>query len=192
MVGVRGHARTSFGICVAVLTLASAPGVAATTRCLTPDAGRVVGDVLAAGAVQRHLPGGFTIENVEIGGQAIALTVLDPEQVRYQLTLTVAPTGKAGPRRFVMAVGDGSRSPPRDVADALVAAAGVLEEAIPDSALADCASGADDPGGRAAGPGAPHALTASPALALASAGAELSRLSSSGCGTPIGHWTLTN
>ena len=174
MIGFRQQARMSSAICLTVLTLGSAPHVAATTRCLTPDTGRVLRDVLATGAVQRRLPSGFSIENVEIAGQAIALSVLDPEQVRYELTLRVAPAEKTGRRRFTFAIGDGSHPPPRAVGDALVAAAGILDDAIPDALLADCSSSADDPGGRAAGTEGTHALRLPPALALVSAVAEVS------------------
>src|SRR5207244_5738700 len=120
----RCRARVSPAICLTVLALASAPRVAATTRCLTPDTSRVLRDVLATGAVQRQLPSGFSIGNVEIAGQAIALSVLDPHQVSYEVTLRVAPTEDAGRRKFTFAIDDWSHPPPPDVRDALVAAAG--------------------------------------------------------------------
>jgi hypothetical protein len=165
-------------ICLTILTLAIAPRVSATTRCLTPDTGRVITDVLATGAVQRRLPNGVAIENVEIGGQEIALSVLDPQHVRYEVRLQVAPTtrraGKTGGRNFTFAIADTPNPPAQELADALFAAAGLLDDGIPDSLLVDCSSRAGDPGGRSGGPDASHALTLPPALALVSAVAEVS------------------
>jgi hypothetical protein len=173
---VRDHASVRLAICLAVLT--TAPAVAATMRCLTPDTSRVITDVLATGAVQRRLPNGFAIENVEIGGHGIALSVRDPQHARYEVTLQAAPAagraGNSGGRNFTFALPDTSTPPRRDIAEALFAAAELLDAAIPDSVLVDCSAGSGDPGGRAAGREASHALTLSPALALASAAAEAS------------------
>ncbi len=111
-------------------------------RCLTPSAERVLRETITQPAFRRVLEDALTLERVHMHDDQIELEVRDRTDHRYGITL-VLPESKRGEPD-----GTGSRFlfyfapapfplPPRTRA-ALVAAAAIVDRAIPDAALVQC------------------------------------------------------
>jgi hypothetical protein len=141
-------------------------------RCLSPDVGRVMQDLVDARKIQALLSSDLTLVKGKVGANQIELEVQDSAQHAYGIALAISGSRSGSPdgqgRNFLFYVDAPAGPPDPRVTQALLAVAALLDDAIPDTALVRC-SGADE-GGRADGRSEPHADRRYPrALALASA-----------------------
>lgn len=133
-------------------------------RCLTPEAGRAMSDLVAAGALAPVLGSDLTLARGDVRGDQIELVFHDQAQHSYSITLalpgakTGQPSGKGA--RFLFYVDPSPDMNPR-VVDTMLAAAALFDGAIPETALQRCA-GADAP---QADPRYPRAIALGSAVA---------------------------
>jgi hypothetical protein len=179
---------------VSVALLVGAHSAAAAT-CLTPEVGRVLSDLVAAGALQRALGDDLRLTGGNVGGNQIQLDIEDRAQRAYALVLAIPASRNGLPdgagRRFAYYL-DASPQPPQPAARAaLLAAAAIVDAAVPDTALQPCsqpetdaapkappaADSAVEPGMTSTSPNPPPSAHRVPrAFALAGAVAQLAAL----------------
>jgi hypothetical protein len=127
---------------VALLGGAPLAGGDVPARCLTPEVGRVLGDLVAAGGLQRALGTEFVVASGQIGGDRIELRIQDRDQVTYALALALPESTHDHPdgigRRFAFYVDTSSNPMGPSVKAALLAVAAIVDQAIPDTAFQQC------------------------------------------------------
>ena len=126
---------------VILLSGARAAPTAAASTCLTPEVGKILGEIVAGGGLQPVLRDKFTLQGTAISADHIELHIADQQHQVYTITLAV-PGSKPGTPD-----GEGSRfqfylttSPNDEAATALLAAATVFDRAIPAAMLEGCAA----------------------------------------------------
>jgi hypothetical protein len=116
-------------------------------RCLTPDAGRAMSDLVAAGALTEVLGDDLVLARGDVGGDRIELRFQDPQQRSHTITLALPgavsgqPDGKGA--RFLYYVSATADLTPA-IRSTMLAAAAVFDGGIPETALRRCA-GAEAP-----------------------------------------------
>ena len=113
-------------------------------RCLTPEAARVMSELVARGALRPVLGQEFTLERGDVRGSEIELEIRDGAGQSSSIVLTLA--GSSGGRadgqgrlfRFYLQSTASSRA-----AQALLEVAALFDQAIPDTALERCAGGGE-------------------------------------------------
>jgi hypothetical protein len=119
-------------------------------KCLTPDAGRTLTELVAAGRLQPVLPSDFTLVRGDIRADQIELEIRDQAQHSYGIALALAGSRGGTPdgqgRNFLFYLTPSPESPNERAAQALLAVAALFDEAIPDAAMQSC-SGKDAPRG---------------------------------------------
>lgn len=119
-------------------------------RCLTPEAGRTLTDLVAAGGLQPVLRSDFTLVRGDIRVDQIELEIRDQAQHSYGIALALAGSRGGAPdgqgRNFLFYLTPSPEPPNERARTALLAVAAVFDEAIPDTAIQSC-SGKDTPSG---------------------------------------------
>lgn len=122
-------------------------------RCLSPDVGRILQELVAAGALRSAL-GDFTFESGNIGIDRIELAIRDANPGTYAIVLELKdrraerPDGQGQRFSFFLVPPPGPSH--ASASRALLAAATLFDQAIPETALVRCA-GETDPNAAAAG-----------------------------------------
>jgi len=118
-------------------------------RCLTPDAGRALQALVAAGALQPVLANEFTLLRGDVGGDRIELEIEDAAHQPYGITLALPGTRSGTPdghgQRFLFYLKAPASPPSPRARAALLAVAALFDGAVPDSALAPCGGGDETP-----------------------------------------------
>jgi hypothetical protein len=118
---------------------------ALSAECLTPAAGRVLSDLIAAGRLEPVLQSELTFAKGAVGSQQIELEIRDQAQRPYGVTLALpgtkvgTPDGQGARFLFYLSASPGPPNP--RATRALLAAAVLFDGAIPDTALGRCAGG---------------------------------------------------
>lgn len=116
-------------------------------RCLTPDVGTAMSQVVASGALKPVLTSDLALTRGNVGGQEIEIQIEDSSHQAYTLTLALPgaradePAGRGTRFWFYLAPSNPTNARARD---ALLALAGLFDAAIPETALVAC-GGRDQP-----------------------------------------------
>ncbi len=152
-------------------------------RCLTPSTEVALRDAIAQTEFQRVLENGLRLENVLVQGDQIDLEVHDRTDQSYGITLVLPESKRGEPDatggRFLFYLAPAPAPVPPQTRAVLLAAAAIVDRAIPDTALVRCgqtqpseASASSTPSPQ--NPGQPPAEHRYPlVLALISAGVQI-------------------
>jgi lysophospholipase L1-like esterase len=133
-------------VCCELLFQAQPSAAQRALRCLTPAAEGALRDLNASGALQRALGSDLSLQELNIAGSQIELQVEDREHRRYGVTLAVAgSTADSEERsgRFKVSLTAPPGSEGTAVSKTLLAAASLVDDALPETALADCSGNVD-------------------------------------------------
>jgi hypothetical protein len=126
---------------VVLAGLAAAARAESTGRCLTPEVEQALGPFVGGGALSPVLGKEFRLTRGDIGGNQIELEIQDQAQHSYVLDLALPESRSAPPdgagRRFAYYLDAPAASNPGAKA-ALLAAASILDQAVPDTAIQPC------------------------------------------------------
>lgn len=143
--------RRSIAALACALTLVANSGAATPvpSQCLTPAAEPALKQLIASSAFRETLGSDRTLKDVRLSGAEIEMVVDDTDGTRYQIRLAAPGASSRAPagigRRFVFYLTSSSDQPDADAARALLSAAALADQAIPDSAFAACNTPRDTP-----------------------------------------------
>lgn len=149
------------------------PAAPAPAWCLPPALSKVFEDLVAAGALRQAFGDRFVLEGIDVRRDEIEVSIKDASAVRYAVTLALEegdrhrrPDDRG--RHFLFYLAASATPPSAPAKAALLAAASIVDNAIPENALQRCG------GDQSAAPTAPPLHQGYPlALALASAAAQI-------------------
>jgi hypothetical protein len=111
-------------------------------RCLTPAAEVALRDAIAQPAFRRALENGLGLERLLVQGDHIELEVRDRADRSYGVTLVLPESKRGEPDatggRFLFYLTPAAAPVPPEARAALLAAASIVDRAIPDAALVRC------------------------------------------------------
>lgn len=127
---------------VAVLAHASMAYAQGAARCLTPEAGAALRTVAESGALAGALGPRLRLAKLNIAGATVEIVVSDAAQREHGISLALpeadrgTPDGQGRQLWYYLAAPRGDRSP--DATRALLAAAALVDQALPPSAIVLC------------------------------------------------------
>lgn len=127
---------------LAIMCFSARAAGAQSSRCLTPEAGLALQRVVATGALHGVLGPKLKLQKLNVTGQHVELAVSDERQREHGITLAL-PNATSGPadgqgRQFSYHLTP-TADHPSEVANALLAAAALFDQAIPQTAIVSCA-----------------------------------------------------
>jgi len=169
--GARAGARICLAVGLAAMFL---PAEAADRKCLTPAAGQALSDLVASGKIQAALTSEFSFVGGDVRGRRIDVEIQDREKRSYAVTLALPPAEERGEprargRQFLFYLPPSASPPSPRATDALLAIAGLFDQAVPETALAPCPELDPSTTHRAAGERPPGEPRVPRAVALVSA-----------------------
>ena len=124
-------------------------------RCLTPSAERVLRETLTQPAFRRVLENALTLERVHMHDDQIELEARDFTDHSYGITLVLPESRRGEPDatggRFLFYFAPAAPPLPPQTRAALLAAAAIVDQAIPDAALVQCSQGPEEVAGNEPG-----------------------------------------
>jgi hypothetical protein len=131
-----------------VTALNGSSPAASASRCLTPAAETALRDTISQPAFQRVLENGLRLEGVHLLKDQIELEVHDRTDQSYRIALVLPESKRGEPDaaggRFLFYLAPAASPVPSQTKAALLAAAAIVDQAIPDAALVRCGQSPPD------------------------------------------------